>query len=106
MLSFAFKYRAAINAMTADKALKLRKFKLEDEEWLIVKDLVALLLVMIRVYYPFAALTLMHRNTKMRHSFSPRTRLALPRFFPLWFGSQALSTSRLEMHTTLQSLRP
>ncbi|KAF8236335.1 hypothetical protein L208DRAFT_1252062 [Tricholoma matsutake] len=42
MLSFAFKYCSAIDAMTADKALKLQKFKLEDEEWLIVKDLVAI----------------------------------------------------------------
>jgi hypothetical protein len=43
MLSFAFKYHAAINAMTADKFLKLRKFELEDEEWLIVEDLVSIL---------------------------------------------------------------
>jgi hypothetical protein len=45
MLSFAFKYRAAVDAMTADKSLKLRKFELEDEEWLIVEDLIAILLV-------------------------------------------------------------
>ena len=44
MLSFAFKYRAAIDAMTADKSLKLRKFELEDEEWLIVEDLVSILM--------------------------------------------------------------
>jgi hypothetical protein len=45
MLSFAFKYRAAVDAMTTDKSLKLRKFKLEDEEWLIVEKLIAILLV-------------------------------------------------------------
>ena len=44
MLSFAIKYRAAIDAMTADKSLKLRKFELDEEEWLIVEDLVSILL--------------------------------------------------------------
>ena len=45
MLSFAIKYRAAIDAMTADKSLKLRKFELETEEWAIAEDLVSVLLV-------------------------------------------------------------
>jgi len=45
MLCFAIKYRAAIDAMTADKSLKLRKFELETEEWAITDDLVAILLV-------------------------------------------------------------
>ena len=51
MLSFAFKYCAAINAMTAVNALKLWKFELEDEEWLIVEDLVAILLVTTFIYH-------------------------------------------------------
>ena len=51
MLSLAFKYCAAIDAMTADKALKLWKFELEDEEWLIVEDLVAILLVTTFIYH-------------------------------------------------------
>ena len=45
MLSFAIRYRAAIDAMTADKSLKLRKFELETEEWTIADDLVTILLV-------------------------------------------------------------
>ena len=51
MLSFAIKYRAAIDAMTADKSVKLRKFELDDEEWTIAEDLVAVLLVSIVFYY-------------------------------------------------------
>jgi len=51
MLSFALKYRLAIDAMTADKSLKLWKFELEDEEWAIVEDLVAVLLVSIVIHY-------------------------------------------------------
>jgi hypothetical protein len=44
MLDFAIKYRTVIDAMTADKSLKLRKFELEMEEWTIAEDLVAVLL--------------------------------------------------------------
>ena len=51
MLSFAVKYRSAIDAMTADKSLKLRKFELETEEWAIVEDLVSVLLVRIYKIY-------------------------------------------------------
>jgi hypothetical protein len=43
MLNFALQYRAVIDAMTADKILKLRKFELEEEEWAIAEDLVAVL---------------------------------------------------------------
>jgi hypothetical protein len=51
MLSFAIKYRSAIDAMTADKSLKLRKLELETEEWAIAEDLVSVLLV--RVHSKF-----------------------------------------------------
>jgi hypothetical protein len=44
MLKFALEYCAMIDAITADKLLRLRKFKLEDEEWLVVEDLVTILL--------------------------------------------------------------
>ncbi|KAF8233852.1 hypothetical protein L208DRAFT_1264694 [Tricholoma matsutake] len=44
MLCFAVKYCTIIDAMTADKSLKLQKFKLEMEEWSIAEDLVAVLL--------------------------------------------------------------
>ena len=44
MLSFAVKYRSAIDAMTADRNLKLQRFELEMEEWAIAEDLVAVLL--------------------------------------------------------------
>ena len=50
MLSFAVKYRKAIDAMTADKSLKLRQFELETEEWAIAEDLVAVLLVCIHIH--------------------------------------------------------
>jgi len=45
MLSFIIRYRAAIDAMTVDKSLKLRQFELETEEWAIAKDLITILLV-------------------------------------------------------------
>ena len=58
MLSFTLKYCTAIDAMTADKALKLWEFELEDEEWLIVEDLVAILQVTTVVYHLLMVLTL------------------------------------------------
>ena len=51
MLSFAVKYHAAIDAMTADKSVKLRKFELDNDEWAITEDLVAVLLVSVVFYY-------------------------------------------------------
>lgn len=39
MLVFALEYRTAIDAMSADKANKLRKFELSESEWKIVQQL-------------------------------------------------------------------
>jgi hypothetical protein len=43
MMSFALKYWKAIDVITADKALKLHKFELDDPDWRIIGDLVAVL---------------------------------------------------------------
>ena len=43
MLQFSLKYRKAIDAITAERTLKLRKHELEPEDWLIVEDLTAVL---------------------------------------------------------------
>lgn len=43
MLCMALRYRKPIDAVTADKALKLRKYELDDEEWKVVEDLVDIL---------------------------------------------------------------
>ncbi|KAF8469358.1 hypothetical protein DFH94DRAFT_598423, partial [Russula ochroleuca] len=44
MLDFMIKYRSVIDAMTADKTCKLRRFELETEEWTIAQDLITILL--------------------------------------------------------------
>lgn len=43
MMAFALKYRQPVDAITADKTLKLRKYELDSEDWSIVVDLVAVL---------------------------------------------------------------
>ena len=43
LLQFSLKYREAIDAITADKTLKFRKYELYDEDWAIVRDLTAVL---------------------------------------------------------------
>lgn len=45
MLSFAIKYRAAIDRLTSDRSMDLRKFELSDEEWKISVQLCNILKV-------------------------------------------------------------
>jgi hypothetical protein len=45
MLVFAVEYRQAIDALTADKQLKLRKYELSDDDWRILDKLVSVLQV-------------------------------------------------------------
>jgi hypothetical protein len=49
MLRFALKYRTVIDSVTADKALKLHKYELDNDEWKIVGDLVLVLEVSLRL---------------------------------------------------------
>jgi len=43
MMRFAVAYRLAINKITADKVLKLRKYELDNDDWVIIEDLVSIL---------------------------------------------------------------
>jgi hypothetical protein len=45
MLKFCLEYRAPIDLITADKQLKLRKYELDEEDWLVVDQLVSILQV-------------------------------------------------------------
>jgi len=51
MLRFVLRYRKAIDQVTADKSLKLRKYELDNDEWIIAGDLVAVLEVSILLEY-------------------------------------------------------
>jgi hypothetical protein len=48
MLSFSLRYRPSIDAITADKTTKLRQYELDDGDWSIAEDLVAILKVCTR----------------------------------------------------------
>ena len=39
MLDFAISYREAIDALTANRLLKLRRFELDNEEWEVAEQL-------------------------------------------------------------------
>jgi hypothetical protein len=43
MMKFALAYRVVIDKVTADKGLKLRKYKLDNDDWVIINDLVGIL---------------------------------------------------------------
>jgi hypothetical protein len=45
MAKVAVKYRPAINDITANKSLKLRKYELDDDDWKIIRDLIKVLKV-------------------------------------------------------------
>jgi hypothetical protein len=50
MLQMALQYRSAIDHITADKTLKLRKYELDDDDWEIIADLMWVLKVCIVSY--------------------------------------------------------
>ena len=43
MMRFVLTYWEAVDQITADKALKLRRYKLDNDDWVIVEDLVSIL---------------------------------------------------------------
>ena len=43
MMCFVLAYRQAVDQITADKALKLRRYELDNDDWAIVEDLVGVL---------------------------------------------------------------
>ena len=43
MMNFALKYRTAIDRVTGDKSLKLRRYEFDNEDWVIIEDLVSVL---------------------------------------------------------------
>jgi len=43
MMRFVLAYRPAIDKITADKALKLRKYELDNDDWVVIEDLVSVL---------------------------------------------------------------
>jgi hypothetical protein len=47
MLRFVVKYRKPIDSVTANKALKLRKYEMDNKDWTIIDDLVVILEVFI-----------------------------------------------------------
>jgi len=51
MMEFALKFQRPIDTITANKELKLRKYELDNDDWKVVEDLVAVLKV--RLSSPF-----------------------------------------------------
>lgn len=50
MLNFAIEYRVAIDAITAERNMKLRKYELGKEEWKVAKELCEVLKVVTRPF--------------------------------------------------------
>jgi hypothetical protein len=56
MMKFALKYCKPIDSITTDKMLKLQKFELDNDDWVIIEDLVTVLKVC-NCFYSRALLT-------------------------------------------------
>lgn len=51
MLQFALAYREALDTLTSDKEMKLRKFEMDEEEWEIARQLMEVLRVSVLCAY-------------------------------------------------------
>jgi hypothetical protein len=60
MMRFVLTYRVAIDKITADKALKLRRYELDTDDWVIIEDLVSVLEV--RCFHFLLYTLLIHLN--------------------------------------------
>jgi hypothetical protein len=106
MLSFVLRYRPAIDTVTADKNLKLRKFELDDDEWKIVGDLVLVLEVCSLPYNLPSPLILVARNIKRLQHSSRRIQRASPQSSQLWISlMQDYRTTRSRRSIQLSKLR-
>ena len=92
-MDFVLKYRCAIDQVTADKVLKLRKYELDNDDWDIVEDLVAVLEV--RHYhltnYMHYLYIILYRPTKRLPSIFLKTEQALRVLSRLWINSMVTS---------------
>jgi hypothetical protein len=52
MLDFALAYREALDSITGDKDMKLRKYEMDEEEWEIVHQLREVLKVSLSLVFP------------------------------------------------------
>jgi hypothetical protein len=73
MMEFALKYRKPIDAITADKSLKLRKYELDNDDWAIIGDLVAVLEVCNCSYCPYLLTNIGQQYKKATLYFSSDT---------------------------------
>jgi hypothetical protein len=93
MVSFAYKYRAAIDKLTAEREMKLHDYELSSEEWEIVQQLSESLEVRttlsLKVHFLRPCIGCCHRYSRTRHYSSPGTTLRYPPSFLLWTRSTA-----------------
>jgi len=70
MLRFVLTYRTAIDKITADESLKLRRYKLDNDDWVIIEELVCVLEVSHQANSNMFSLTILIRHTRKPLSFS------------------------------------
>lgn len=73
MMKFVCTYKVAVNKITANKSLKLRRYELNGDDWDIIEDLVSILKICHCHLLIYTLLTLIHRSTKKPHSSSHKT---------------------------------
>ena len=87
-MQFALKYRQPIDSITANKELKLRKYELDNDDWRIIEDLVAILEVrsLSSLHTGYANTSFLYSNIRKRRYFFPAIRQVLRQSFQRWTG--------------------
>jgi len=106
MMRFVVEYRVAIDTITADKSLKMRRYELNNDDWKIIQDLVAVLEVCYSHLLIFETNTSFSSNTRRLCCSFHRIRLALQASYRLWIGWTTLWIPLRRQLITQRSLRP
>jgi hypothetical protein len=101
-MAFVLDYRDAIDQLTGDRALKLRAYELDNEDWGIIEDLVAILEVC-RNSIQYITYTIAYRPTKTLLRSSLKTKQASWVSSQLWTHSIATSIPKRRSDTIPQS---
>ncbi len=84
-MCFVLKYRVPIDSITANKVLKLRKYELDNEDWMIIEDLVDILEVGLTYLLNYCSIdATLHSNTRRLRFSSLATQRASQLLFRQW----------------------
>jgi hypothetical protein len=96
MLEFALAFREALDTITSEKEMKLRKYEIDEQEWEIAGQLCEVLKVSLGLVIPSVSYHALCRCSRMQHRFSRETEFRTWRpSFPPWTALRKFSQRML-----------